>query len=49
MEEFIQAAREGSLVSAKAAFESEMFSRIAVKTEEMRVGLGQSLAPFEEE
>lgn len=49
MEEFINAAREGNLIAAKQAFENEMYSRIATKTEEMRMELGSTLAPFEDD
>ncbi|AFN39422.1 prohead core protein [Aeromonas phage AS-yj] len=49
MEEFINAARAGDLIAAKGAFETEMFSRIAAKTHDMRVQMGASLAPFEDE
>ncbi|QAY01285.1 prohead core scaffold protein [Aeromonas phage ZPAH1] len=49
MEEFIEAARAGNLLNARSAFETEMFSRIAAKTQEMRVQLGAELAPFEDD
>ncbi|ADQ53095.1 gp67 prohead core protein [Aeromonas phage 65] len=49
MEEFINAAQNGDLIAARSAFENEMYSRIAAKTQDMRNHIGATLAPFEDD